>query len=121
MERKNRIRARKKSSSTSRLFVQQSLTRRRSKMNLQKDFNVDRWKRKKLTGYSSTSTDTAKRDCPSMSVLSELDFPREPPILPTNDPEELHNLLLCKQLYLDNKDYYSAIFIALSLFVLIKI
>lgn len=91
-------------------------------MNLQKaDFNIDRRKRKKLTGYSSTSTDTVKRDCPSMLVLNELDFPREPPILPTNDPEELHNLLLCEQLYLDNKDYYSAIFIALSLFVLKKV
>ncbi|XP_036144321.1 LOW QUALITY PROTEIN: hydrocephalus-inducing protein [Monomorium pharaonis] len=93
VERKNRIRARKKSSSTSRLFVQQFPTRRRSK--IKKEFNVDRRKRKKSTGYSSTSTDTAKRDCPSMSVLSEHDFPREPPILPTNDPEELHNLLLC--------------------------
>ncbi|XP_039306782.1 hydrocephalus-inducing protein homolog [Solenopsis invicta] len=72
VERKKRIRARKKSSSTSRLFVQQFPTRERSKMNLQKDFNVDRRKRK-----------------------NELDFPREPPILPTNDPQELHNLLLC--------------------------
>ncbi|XP_011690792.1 PREDICTED: hydrocephalus-inducing protein-like [Wasmannia auropunctata] len=95
VERKGRIRARKKSSSTSRLFVQQSPTRRGSKMSLQKDFHVDRRRRKKSTGYSSTSTDTAKRDCPPMSVVSELDFPRESPILPTSDPEELHNLLLC--------------------------
>ncbi|XP_077269229.1 uncharacterized protein LOC143901120 [Temnothorax americanus] len=72
VERKNRIRTRKKSSSTSRLFVQQFPTRRRSKINLQKDFNVDRRKRK-----------------------NELDFPHEPPILPTSDPKELHNLLLC--------------------------
>ncbi|XP_025074701.1 uncharacterized protein LOC112552811 [Pogonomyrmex barbatus] len=63
-------------------------------MDLQKDFNIDKGKRKK-TGYSSSSTDTTKRDCSSMSVLSELDFPREPPILPTSNPEELHNLLLC--------------------------
>ncbi|XP_011879968.1 PREDICTED: uncharacterized protein LOC105568710 [Vollenhovia emeryi] len=95
MERKNRIRTRKKSSSTSRLFAQQFPARRRSKMNLQKDFNVDRRKRKKSAEYSATSADTAKRDCPSMSVLSDLDFPREPPMLPTNDPKELHNLLLC--------------------------
>lgn len=120
MERKNRIRARKKSSSTSRLFVQQFSSRQSSKINLQKDFNVDRRKRKKSTGYSSTSTDTAKRDCPPMSVLSELDFPHEPPILPTSDPKELHNLLLCEQLYLDNKNSYSATFIALSLHILIK-
>jgi len=117
VERKNRIRARKKSSSTSRLLVQQFSTPQRSKINL-KDVNVDKWKRKKSTGYSSNST--VKRDCPSMSVLSELDFPREPPILPTGDPEELHNLLLCEKLYLDNKNSYSAIFIVLSLFVLIK-
>ncbi|KAL6255305.1 hypothetical protein P5V15_013645 [Pogonomyrmex californicus] len=76
VEHKNRIRRRRKSSSTSRLFVQQSPTRRRSKMDLQKDFNVDKGKRKK-------------------TVLSELDFPREPPILPTSNPEELHNLLFC--------------------------
>ncbi|KYN44368.1 Hydrocephalus-inducing protein [Trachymyrmex septentrionalis] len=94
VERKNRIRARKKSSSTSRLFVQQFSNQQSSKINLQKDFNVDRRKRKKSIGYSSTSTDTAKRDCPPMSVLNELDFPREPPILSTNDPKELHNLLL---------------------------
>lgn len=31
-----------------------------------------------------------------MLVLSELDFPRDPPILPTSDPEELQNLLLCE-------------------------
>ncbi|KYQ52600.1 Hydrocephalus-inducing protein [Trachymyrmex zeteki] len=54
MERKNRIRARKKSSSTSRLFVQQFSSRQSSKINLQKDFNVDRRKRKKSTGYIET-------------------------------------------------------------------
>ncbi|KAG5334606.1 HYDIN protein, partial [Acromyrmex charruanus] len=95
VERKNRIRVRKKSSSTSRLFVQQSSNQQSSKTNLQKDFNIDRRKQKKSIGYSSTSTDTAKRDCPPMSIFSELDFPREAPILSTNDPEELHNLVLC--------------------------
>lgn len=34
-----------------------------------------------------------------MLVFSELDFPREPPILPTSDPEELQNLLLCELFY----------------------
>lgn len=115
MKHRNRTRTRKKSSSTSRLFVQQfPKTRQRSKTNRQKDFNVDRRKRKKSTGYSSTSTETAKRDCSSMSVVSELDFPHESPILPTSDPVKLHNLLLCEQLYFDTKNCYSKIFIALS-------
>jgi len=104
MEHKKRIRTRKKSSSTSRLFVQQFSNQQSSKINLQKDFNVDKRKQKKSIGYSSTSTDTAKRDCPPMSILSELDFPREPPILSINDPKKLHNLLLREQLYLDNKN-----------------
>lgn len=34
-----------------------------------------------------------------MSVLSQLDFPREPLTLPTSDPEELQNLLLCELFY----------------------
>lgn len=95
VKRKNRLRTRKKSSSTSRLFVEQFPTRRRSKVNLQKDFNVDRRKQQK---YSSTFTDT-KKDCPPMSILNEFDFPHEPPILSISDPKELHNLLLCKRFY----------------------
>ncbi|XP_072764383.1 hydrocephalus-inducing protein homolog [Anoplolepis gracilipes] len=94
-EHKTTIRGKKKSSSTSKLSVQRSSTQQKSKIDLQKESTIDKSQRKKSTSYSSTSIDNIKKDCPPMSVFSELDVPREPPILPTNDPEELQNLLLC--------------------------
>lgn len=106
MRHKNRIRTRKKLSSTSKLFVEQFPTRQRSKMNPQKDFNVDRQQKSE---YSSIFMNT-KRDYPVL-IFNEFDFPHEPPILLTNDPKELHHLLLCKRFYFDNKNYYSKIFI----------
>lgn len=92
-----RIRVTKKPSNTSRLSDQHSW--QKSKIDLQKESNIDKWQRKKSTNHSSTSIDNIKKDCPPISVLSELDFPREPLILPTSDPEELQNLLLCELFY----------------------
>ncbi|XP_019884344.2 hydrocephalus-inducing protein homolog [Camponotus floridanus] len=66
-EYKTRIQETKKSSNTSSSSVQHSPTQK-SKINLQKGPNIDKF---------------------------ELDFPRESPRLPTSDPEELQNLLLC--------------------------
>lgn len=85
----------KKSSNILKLSDQSS--RQKSKIDLQKESNID--KQKKSINHSSTSIDNIKKDCPPMSVLSELDFPREPVILPTSDPEELQNLLLCELFY----------------------
>nr|XP_012234643.1 PREDICTED: uncharacterized protein LOC105679292 [Linepithema humile] len=89
----NRIRATRKSSSTSKLSAPESSSQRESKIDLQK--GSDRWKVKKSTSYSSTSIESVKRDCLSMSVFNELDFPREPPILSTSNSEKLQSLLLC--------------------------
>ncbi|KAL6429111.1 hypothetical protein ACFW04_008116 [Cataglyphis niger] len=87
----NKTQVTKKSSNILKLSDQSSW--QNSKSDLQKESNID--KQEKSINHSSTSIDNIKKDCPPMSVLSELDFPREPLILPTRDPAELQNLLLC--------------------------